>query len=187
MKGVIPDCMAKLVVEKKGKDIWEKILENAGLDKNTIFLANQDVDDATVMRVIDSLCTVLDKSLQDTANAFGIYWVNYYAARIYRTYFGKSETAKEFLLKMDEVHSAVTKNIKNACPPRFEYEQPDEKTVIMTYKSERGLMEFFIGLIKGAGKYFNEDLTVIPAGNNKVKIIFPPVRKRRVTTKVQDG
>ena len=173
MKGVIADCMEKLVIEKKGKNIWEKILEHAGLDKNTKFLATQDIDDKTVMRIVDSVCTVLNKPLEKTANAFGIYWVNYYATGIYRPYFGNSKTTKEFLMRMNEVHRQVTNNIENACPPEFEYEQPDEKTLIMTYRSKRNLMDFFIGLIKGVGKYFNEELIIARTGHNKIKIIFP--------------
>ncbi len=173
MKGAIANCMAKLVIDKRGIDIWEKVLENAGLDKNTKFLVIQDIDDNTVMKVINSVCTVLNKSFQKTANAFGIYWMNYYAPKLYPIYFENPKTAKEFLLRMNEVHNQITKNIKNASPPSFEYEQPDEKTLIITYKSKRDLMIFFIALIQGVGKYFNENLTIIQTGKNKVKIIFP--------------
>ncbi len=73
---------------------------------------------------------------------------------------------------MDEVHRKVTLNIQNANPPRFDYEWKDEKTLIMTYKSKRNLIEFFIGLIKGVGKYFNEELEVRKLGGNRVEIKF---------------
>ncbi len=43
----------------------------------------------------------------------------------------------------------------------------------MTYKSKRGLIDFLVGLIKGVGKYFKENLEVTKLGNNKVKIVFP--------------
>ncbi len=172
MKGVILDCMEKLVVEKKGKPVWEKILVNSGFDKNKKFLITQDIDDKIVLKIIDSTCIVLNNSLQTTANAFGVYWMKYYAPKIYRAYFGNTKTAKDFLLKLNKTHEQVTNNIENARPPIFEYEQPDEKTLIMTYISERNLMEFFIGLIKGVGKYFDEELTIERTGGNKVKINF---------------
>ncbi|MCP4349607.1 MAG: hypothetical protein GY795_29350 [Desulfobacterales bacterium] len=172
MKGIIADCMEKLVIEKKGRNKWEQILEKSGLDKNIYFLPTQDIDDNMVIKVVGSVCTVLGKSLSEVANAFGIYWVNYYAPKIYYSYYGNAKTAKEFLLRMDEVHQQVTRRIANAHPPRFDYEQPDDDTLIMIYKSERNLLDFVIGLVKGVGKYFNEDLKITKIGENKIKIKF---------------
>ncbi len=172
MKGVIPDCLAKLVKDKFGNDKWEKSLEIAGLPVKTTFLVTQDVPDADVLKVVDAVCKVLNITLQQAADAFGDYWVNEYAPKIYKAYYtGKS--AKEFILNMDKVHSNVTKNIPNAQPPRFDYSWTDDKTLIMTYKSKRGLIEFLIGLIKGVGKYYKEDLAVTKISNDKVRIVFP--------------
>lgn len=74
---------------------------------------------------------------------------------------------------MDHVHTAVTKRLADARPPRFEYEWKDNQTLIMHYKSPRGLIDFMVGLIKGVGKYFEKDLKVTKLGNDKVKIVFP--------------
>jgi methyl-accepting chemotaxis protein len=173
MKGVIVECMSQLVKEKKGEAAWEAILQDAGLAKNTLFLSTQDVEDATVMRVVDSACRVLGQSLADTADAFGTYWITRYAPKIYKIYFGRFQTAREFLLEMDQLHEKVTQNVPNARPPRFEYETPAPQTLIMTYRSGRGMIPFFIGLIKGVGRYFQEDLQVVHLGENRVKVRFP--------------
>ena len=37
MKGVIVKCLAELISEKFGKDKWEEALEQAGLEKQSIF------------------------------------------------------------------------------------------------------------------------------------------------------
>jgi hypothetical protein len=42
----------------------------------------------------------------------------------------------------------------------------------MKYKSGRGLMDFAIGLIKGVGKYYHEDLQVSRQGQDSVRIVF---------------
>jgi hypothetical protein len=73
---------------------------------------------------------------------------------------------------LDNVHVGVTQNIKNSHPPRFEYEWKNEKTLIMTYKSERGLLDIFIGLIKGVGKLYKEKLIVSKIGTDKVQVQF---------------
>ncbi len=73
---------------------------------------------------------------------------------------------------MDRVHKGTTSTLPDAKPPRFEYEFKDEKTLIMKYKSHRNLIEFMVGLLKGVGKFYKEDLRINPLGRDKVEIIF---------------
>jgi hypothetical protein len=172
MKGVIANCLKELVVNKFGKDKWEAALATAGLDKDTSFLPTHDVDDAGVLKVVGSVCKVLNISLPQAADAFGEYWVCTYAPRIYKAYYQKATSAKEFLLKMDHVHQLTTERIPNAQPPRFEYTWTDDKTLIMKYKSKRKLIDFMVGRVKGVGKHFKEDLQVSKLGDDSVKILF---------------
>ena len=172
MKGVIAICLGELVKEKFGTENWERILEMSGLDPKTEFLAFQDIDDDAIMNVLDSTCKVLKISMSQAADAFGAYWVNVYAPKMYKIYYRNIKDAKEFIIKMDEVHDKVTKSMKNAKPPRFQFEEPDEKTLIVNYRSHRGLIDIYIGLVKGVGIYFNENLRITKIGATKVKITF---------------
>ena len=172
MKGVIATCLAELVKDKFGEDKWEAALEGAGLDKKTVFLAVHDIDDEAVLKVVNSVCKVLNISLVQAADAFGDYWVNVFAPRVYGSYYKGADSAKDFLLKMDYVHEATTRTTKGARPPRFEYEWKDNKTLIMKYISHRGLIDFMVGLTKGVGKYYKEDLKVTKLGDDRVEIVF---------------
>ncbi len=171
MKGVIPSCLGQLVVSKFGKDKWEAALKLAGLEKNSSFLATQDVPDAAVLKVVDSVCKVLNISLEQAADAFGEYWVCTYAPSIYKSYYQQAASAREFLLKMDEVHRLTTERIPNAHPPSFQYTWLDKKTLVMKYNSKRNLSVFMVGLVKGVGKYYKESLMVTKQGDD-VKISF---------------
>lgn len=173
MKGVILMCLENLVTEKFGKAKWEAVLEKAGFQKGKIFLANEDVNDADALKVVNAVCSVLGITLQQAADAFGEYWVCTFAPKRYSMYYQGVKSAKEFLLNMDKVHEINTRNIPGARPPRFEYNWKDNKTLIMTYKSHRGLIDILVGLIKGVGKYFKENLIVRKLGPDKVEIIFP--------------
>lgn len=173
MKGVIVNCLQEVVTRKFGKDKWEAALDQAGVARNASFLATQDIDDATVLKVVGAVCAVLNISLAQAADAFGEHWVCSYAPKIYKAYFVGAKTAKDFLMKMDEIHRMTTQNIPNAHPPRFDYRWENEKTLVMTYKSQRGLMEFMRGLVRGVGKYFNEDLRISKASNNSLRVVFP--------------
>lgn len=173
MKGVIAHCLRQLVVDKFGQDKWEAALIGAGLDKNTQILVTQDIDDATVLKVVGSVCTTLNISLEQAADAFGEYWVCVYAPKLYKAYYQGKNTAREFLLKMDEVHQLATSSIPNAKPPRFEYSWEGDKTLIMKYKSHRQLIDFLAGLVKGVGKFFNEPLQVSKMGADRIRVVFP--------------
>ncbi len=173
MKGVIAVCLSELVKEKFGKDKWEAALEGAGLKKTTFFMPSANIEDEAVLKVIGSVCEVLGITLLQAADAFGDYWVNVYAPKIYKVYYRGKDNAKDFLLEMDNVHKAVTQRIAGAKPPRFEYAWENDKTLVITYKSARGLIDFFIGLVKGVGKHFNERLVVTKMSSQKVKVLFP--------------
>lgn len=173
MKGVIAECMARLVTDKKGKSVWEAVLREAGLDANDTFLPTDDVPDEQVVRLADATARVLGMTREQTAEAFGEYWINQYAPKIYRIYFSRFESSREFLEGMDDLHDKVTRNVPNARPPRFEYEEVDEKTLIMTYKSSRNMLEFFVGLVRGVGRHFGEDLKIFKLGGDRVKVVFP--------------
>ncbi len=172
MKGSIVKCLEELIITEFGKDKWEKSLEDVGIPKNTNFLPTMDIDDADVMKVVNSVCKTLNISLEQAADAFGDYWVNVYSQKIYGIYYTKHNNAKDLLLSMDEVHVDMTKMIDNAKPPRFKYEWENDTTLIMHYQSHRGLIDFLVGLVKGVGKFYKEDLKVTKLGPDKLSVAF---------------
>jgi hypothetical protein len=172
MKAVIIKCLEKLIKENFGHEQWRQTLERAEFPRDYIFYASQDVEDSTAIMIIGSACAVLNITLEQAADAFGDYWVNSFAPNFYMAFYSGVENSKDFLLKMDKIHKTVTQNIPGAKPPRFDYDWKDKKTLVMTYKSHRGLIDFLVGLIKGVGKYFDEDLKVNKIDETKVEIIF---------------
>ncbi len=172
MKGTIVQCLEELVITRFGKNKWEKVLKDAGLKTATTFLPFQDIDDSLVIRLVTAVCESLNISLPQAADAFGEYWVMVYSQRMYPHYYKRHKTARDFLLYMDTVHITMTKRLEIAKPPRFDYEWKDENTLIMHYKSHRGLIDFAVGLAKGVGKFYNEDLSVTKLGPDKVQIVF---------------
>lgn len=170
MKGVIIVCLKELVCSKFGEEKWNEIMENSD-SKGVIFLAGADIEDSKALSMVDATCKVLNISLTQAADAFGDYWVSTYAKKMYSGYY-KPTTAKDFLLQMDDVHVRLTKSIPNAKPPRFSYDWKDDNTLIMSYQSHRGLIDFLAGLAKGVGNYFNEPLSVTKLGNSKIQVSF---------------
>jgi hypothetical protein len=172
MKGVFVIALIKMVQDKFGNDKMEASLQEAKMDKELMVLPISDVDDRKVMQLILSVSKVLNKTITELADVFGDYWINEYAQTMYPAYFTGVKTAKDFILKMDLVHFTTTKNIPNARPPRFDFSWVGEKTLIIKYTSMRGMIDFMIGLIKGVGIHYKEELKVTKIGEDKVEIIF---------------
>lgn len=172
MKGVIVKCVEELIKTKFGQSKWEEILEKTGLDKKAVFVVSQDVPDETIMKVIDVIGKVLGLTRQQVFEAFADYWTMTFAPKVYPMYYKGKNNAKEFILAMDKVHENTAKTVPGAKPPRFDYEWKDDKTLIMTYKSHRNLLDLVIALVQSVGKYYKENLKVTKMGANKVEIQF---------------
>ncbi len=172
MKGTIVLCLKEIVENEFGEEVWKKLLTENGVDPNIKILPISDVDDSIVVGIIKSLCEYLDKSLEEVAEIFGDYWINVYSQRLYKFYYKGASNAKEFLLKMDDVHVTMTKMMKNANPPRFRYEWKDDKTLIMRYYSDRDLIEIAEGLVKGVAKYYGEKLVITRPNRQTMEITF---------------
>ena len=173
MKGVIAMCLKDLVVNKFGADKWTECLKNLGEAQDIPILASSDMHDEVVMKMVQAACKTLGISLQQAADAFGEYWVCNFSPKIYGAFYRKYGNAKDFLLAMDKVHVDMTTMLKDSTPPRFDYEWKDNRTLIMKYKSKRNLIDFAVGLAKGVGKYYKEDIKVSKLSDDKMQIVFP--------------
>ncbi len=173
MKGIIAVCLKNMIKDNYGIEKWNDISELSDIDPYIIINAVQDFDDDIILKMIDSTCKVLNISLEQAADAFGEYWMKTFAPKVYEAYYREVNSAKDFILKMDKVHRSVTSNIPDAKPPKFEYEWKDNKTLIVKYISHRNLIDIMIGLIRGVGKYFDEELKVRKLSDTKAEVVFP--------------
>ncbi len=172
MKGVILDAVKDLIVDNFGLEKWMDILENAGLPRTAVFSVRDDVPDETVLKVVKSISNTLNLSPEEVADAFGEYWASIYTPKVYKPYYRGIQSAKELLLKMNEIHRKVTENIPNAHPPVFKYRWEGSNVLIMKYISPRGLVEIFMGVLKGVGKFFKTTLEIERISQDEVRIEF---------------
>jgi hypothetical protein len=173
MKGSIVNCIEELVTAKFGRPKFDEILAMAGLPRDSIFLPIEDVPDAKVLEIIGATAKALGITNEQAADAFGEYWMCVYALKVYKPYYAGVKTAKEFILKIDSMHKRMTKNIMNAHPPEFDYRWTDPQTLVMTYKSRRGLVDLAVSMAKAVGTYFKDDLKVKRIGPSEIQIRFP--------------
>lgn len=166
MKGTIAKCVEDLVKSKFGADRWREVLKKAGESEFKVFSGLEDVSDAKILALMKAVGEVTSLSQSQVVEAFGEYWSTTYAPDVYKTYFDRAESTREFLLKLDEIHVAMTKSIKNAAPPRFTYEWQGDNHLVMHYNSSRGLVALMPGLIAGLGKYYKDRPKATVTGND---------------------
>ena len=172
MKGAIVNCLKEMIVSKFGQSKWSEIMIASGQRPDMIILATIDMDDELILKVVENSCKILNQTIEQVTDLFGDYWMNTYAISVYKPYYGNTSTAKEFFIKLNEIHTKVTKYIPNAKPPKFEYEWKSENVLILTYISPRGLIDFVVGLAKGIGNYFHQNLSVRKISATRVEVIF---------------
>jgi len=173
MKGVIAKCLEEMMITKFGAPTWKEVLDQARLPRQTIFFNVQDIDDDVVKKTLQAAVAVTRVSPAQLYDMFGEYWVNTFAPKIYAPHYQGITTARDFMLKMDKVHLITTQTMTNAFPPRFEYRWEDAHTLVMRYKSSRGMMDLMVGLIRGVGIYYKEDLAVTKLSEEEVRVGFP--------------
>jgi len=173
MKGTILKSIKDLVVSTAGNEVWNEIIKTSGFEPNYLIRSTADIDDSIILNVIKNIEHKLNLTHDQLAELFGDYWVNEFAPRIYGAYYLGMKSAKDMLLKMDTIHERVTRDMENSKPPRFAYKWKDDKTLIIDYKSQRNLIDLFIGLIKGVGKHFNEVLKINKLSDQQVEVVFP--------------
>lgn len=182
MKGTIVSTWVKTCKRLYGDDIVAKCIELTGWEKNRVFTPLEDVSDKQIFGFIDRVAEAVGKEPKEVWGVIGENNLKTFAED-YPMFFKKVELFK-FLKGLNDVHAIVVKRIKGANPPTLVLEQISEKTAHFTYISERGLFEYFLGLLRGSSKYFNEKVKIeeISRENNslKVKIEFEnPIKKKK--------
>jgi hypothetical protein len=172
MKGIVVNCLEKLVSESFGTEKWKEIMSLSGVSADKKYEIADDIEDELVLKMFANTCQVGNLSFEQACDVFGEYWVSSYIPRLYPDFYVDVKSAKEFLLKLDTIHASISTRIKNAKPPRHSYEWKDENTLAMSYLSDRDLIELFVGAIKGVANHFNEDIQIRKVDRQSVEINF---------------
>ena len=172
MKGAVVKAVEKLVISKTSVETWENILVEAGFKKERLFLIRDNVDDSLTIKLITITARTLGVELLELFDIFGDYWINTFTSNIYAPFYENIKTGKEFLLELDTIHVSITEMMNDATPPRFDYEEIDDNTLIVTYKSERGLIELFMSIARALFVKYQEKVKIEKIDEQKVKFIW---------------
>jgi Haem-NO-binding len=161
MYGLVNKAIEDLALSLGGEPVWEQIRTKAGLESLT-FVSLDGYDDEITYRLVAAASDVLGVPPHQVLESFGEHWVLYTG----REGFGPMMAAygtdtATFLVNLNALHSRVRLTMPQLKPPSFTVEETGAGKFLVHYHSTRsGLAPMVLGLLRGIGTMFNEQVTV---------------------------
>ncbi|MEG1415944.1 MAG: heme NO-binding domain-containing protein [Clostridium sp.] len=158
MKALVVGTWLNTIQRMYDSEIVAKSLESAGMPRDRVFTPFEDIDDAKVQTIMKTVSSSKGIDIKSLWNKIGEENVVSFL-RDYPAFF-KHDNLYNFLRSMYDVHVVVVKKIPGARPPILNIEPISDYEAEFTYSSNRGMFDYFRGLLSGASKHFNENLKI---------------------------
>lgn len=173
MKGIVADALHQLVVTAFGPDKWTELLVRNDMDPSRTFTHNEDVPFETILAMFGTACEIGGMTFEQACDAYGAFWVGNYIPQRYPEFYRGVSSGREFLLKLDAIHSTMARRLEGARPPAHSYRWLDDRTLEMGYASAyEGLQTLFIGAVKGVARHYGDPFEVVRNDDKSVRITF---------------
>ncbi len=159
MLGVIFNLLENYAEEKVGEGTWKALLDGSGIGPKEYKTTEYYPDDEAVKLVVaahEATGISVDAILED----FGEYIVPD-LVRTYSAFLGKDWNTLDLLENVQkQIHNMLTIKNPNAKPPNIQCRRPASNYVIISYQSDRKMCSLAKGIIKGAAKIYEDDITI---------------------------
>ncbi|MGK0465260.1 MAG: methyl-accepting chemotaxis protein [Clostridium sp.] len=158
MKGTVVATWMKTCRKLYGDSVVDNAMESVGWNARKIFSPVENVDDGQVKNVIGSISK--DQSIPIEKLWRNIGKDNLIAFHRDFPAFFQTENVYSFLKSLFDIHVVMTKKFAGAKPPLVGITPISSREAIFTYKSERAMFDYFLGLLDGTCEYFNEKIEI---------------------------
>lgn len=148
-----------------GPELWDRIRERAGLPTLS-FVSLDTYPDEVTYRLVEAASEVLDMSPAAVLEAFGDYWVRYTAREGYGELMDAyGNDVQSFLRNLNAMHARVRMVMPGLKPPTFTIQEAGPGRFVLHYHSSRdGLAPMVVGLLRGLGAKFDQEISVEHTG-----------------------
>ncbi len=158
MKGVIFNAVEEAVVTLYSEDVWDDLLDAAGVSGRYTSLGNYD--DAELIALVETAVQMTGIDATELVKILGRHSFPHLASR-YPDLVEDSDGTHDFLRRVNDIiHPEVLKLHPDATPPQFEFENLDDGALRITYHSARKLGVLAQGLMYGAADRFAEEIEI---------------------------
>jgi len=157
VKGVIFNLLEDVVSEEHGDDVWDDLLDAAGLEGTYTSLGNYP--DTDLHALLEAVGTKTGDSPDDILRWFGRRAIPKLST-VYPNFF-EGHDLRGFLLTLNDIiHAEVVKLYPGADVPIFDYIDGPGRTLAIEYRSQRQLCPLAEGFILGASDHFREPVSI---------------------------
>lgn len=153
MKGMVFTMLGEMVEEKFGYEVWDDLIEVTKPESDGVYVATDLYPDSELLAYVAAMSEKLGVPANDLVFAFGEYLLSRFL-EIHPEFFAGHDL-KSFLKSVhDVIHVEVKKIHPDAVLPHFDYEDSGDNTLVMLYRSPRGLCSLAEGLIYGSAAHY---------------------------------
>lgn len=154
MKGILLKLTQGFVHKAYGQSVYDAMQDELG---GPTFLPTESYPDQVLMQMADVVSSLKGLSKRAFFLDLGKYTLGKFHEMYPRQF--KNESLKEFYMRMNDIHAQLTKDQPGIKPPRFTFEDKGDE-LFMNYHSNRGLFDYFEGILLGAAEFKNERVTI---------------------------
>lgn len=154
MKGIIFNIAEGFITDTFGEDSLEDIIANSDLETTEPFVGPGTYPDSDLIEIVKKSSEKFDMTVDEFMKELGCYTFDKLAER-FPNFVEPYNHPKPFLKTVENViHVEVRKLYQDTRLPTFQYAEPSDKELIITYYSERKFYALMEGLIEGVADYF---------------------------------
>lgn len=171
MKGIVFTEFLEMVEEKFGFLVADQIVQQSSLPSGGTYTAVGTYPHAEMVTLVVSLSKAIEVEVPVLLKTFGKHLFPRFAQG-YGQFFAEVTDPFVFLESLENyIHVEVKKLYPDAELPSFESHSPAPNTLVMEYRSERGMADFAEGLLEGCFEHFNQPVSISredlePGGSN---------------------
>ena len=160
MKGIVFTEFLDLVEQKFGIETVDEIIANSQLPSGGAYTAVGTYDHHEIIQLLTNLSDNVKMDPQVLLTEFGKYIFDTFL-KSYPQFFNSVDNSFDFLKSIDNhIHVEVLKLYPDATLPKFDSEEREKDTMVMTYRSERKMASFARGLIEKSVEHYNEKCSI---------------------------
>lgn len=160
MLGIVFTEFMEMVEDTFSAEVLDDVLDTPGLKSEGIYTSVGYYDHTDMVKMVVALSKRVDMPIDDLIETFGRHLFAILIGK-YPDLKGEIDSALNFLETVDStVHKQVKKLYPDAELPEFASERVSEKQLNLHYRSKRPFSILALGLIKGCGDYFNNQLEI---------------------------
>lgn len=160
MKGMVFTELVELAESRFGLEVVDSMLDPQGLASGGVYVATGSYACDEIVVLLNRLSASTSLPVPELLRCYGEHLFDRLRS-MFPTFFETPRDAFEFIATVnDVVHGEVRKLYPDAELPEFTCDRVEDRTLLLLYRSPRGLADLAEGLITGCFRSYGEDIAI---------------------------